>query len=199
MLSNDGLRRDYESWLASVDLDDPPPTFTIPDRLELSHFEGRRAEHTNDGPVRFIWFGMAQNRVSLYSALANLERLACNGYDIELTIMDDRPDTTFNATRYFPIYHTRWHLDQEVSVIAAHDIALLPPYPGPWGKVKSNNKWLTAWGCGAPPLDGLDYEYLKGMAEIPSARQGAAASGWGRIKQEYDIRQSAVEWDELLC
>jgi len=200
VMSNEALRKDYERWMESDGIEDKPPVFTIPDRLELSHFEEhRRREHDDGDPVRFVWYGMANNRVSLYSAIANMERLAANGYDIELTIMDERPDAPFKVTNYFPIYHIEWSLEQEVQVIAAHDIALLPPYPGAWGVVKSNNKFLTAYASGVVPAKGSSYENLCSLADGRELRQEWADDGWNNyVKEHFDVRQTAVEWDELL-
>ena len=169
----------------------------IPDRLEMSHFSAQRV-HAEIKPVRFIWFGVATNRTSLFSAVANLERLVANGYRIELTIMDDRPESAFPISNNFPIYYARWSLDQEVAVITGHDIALLPPYPGPWGDIKSNNKHLTAWACGLPVLSSDSWsDYLAMMN--PCHRQEQAAAGHSMVLGHYTIEKSADQWEELLC
>jgi hypothetical protein len=185
--SNNNLEIDLERCL-----DDEVRTYTIPDRLEVEHFPLKR-EHSDLSPVRLIWYGIASNRVSLYAALANLERLAANGHRIELTIFDDHPEAEWCVTDAFAIYHTRWSLEKENAVIASHDIALLPPYPGPWGKVKSNNKTLTAWACGLPVWDGLDYAL--GYCNVTDVEHRILFSHHEIPKSS----ASARDWEEILC
>lgn len=170
----------------------------IPDRLELAHFD-RQAQYTERSPVRLIWFGVAVNRIALFAALANLERLAANGYAIELTICDDRPDDEMHWTDSFPIYHTRWTLESEVAVLTAHDIAILPPYPGPWGQVKSPNKTLTAWACGLPMTPGDYWPDLVDLVESANVRNATGIAGYRTVKQNHTVDKSAAEWEQLLC
>lgn len=186
--SCDALAGDFIAWSGCT-------CNVIPDRLELEHYPLRR-EHAYAQPVRFIWYGAQQNRVSLFGGLANLERLAANGVPVELTIFDD--GTGGWQDEYFPIYHADWSLAAENRVIAAHDIAILPPYPGPWGRVKSNNKYLTAWACGLPSTDGLDYDALYRLATESALRQHAADLGYKTVCAEYDVQDSAAEWRRLL-
>ena len=146
--------------------------------------------------MRFIWYGLAVNRVALFYGLVNLERLAANGHKIELTIMDDRPDQSWRVTDYFPIAHVQWRLEQENEIIANHDVAFLPPYPGPWGKVKSNNKTLTAWACGLPALSTHEYNDYEVLMDWQCRRN------WGVLGNvelaHVDVRQSAAEWMGLF-
>lgn len=181
------LADDFEEWCGIK-------PYVIPDRLELSHFHTQR-QHTDVSPVRFIWYGVAVNRISLFSAVANLERLAANGYKIELTIMDNQPEQPFTISNMFPIYHIRWTLESEVEIISSHDAALLPPYPGRWGEVKSNNKALTANACGLPVWVGGNYLYGLELCKYTAARRARAQFDMSEV----DVRQSAVEWEELLC
>lgn len=174
------------------------PVHTITDRLELSHFD-RQAQHTEREPVRLVWFGVAVNRVGLLAALANLERLAANGHRIELTVCDDRPEEPLNWTDAFPVYHTRWTLEGEVAVLAAHDLALLPPYPGPWGKVKSPNKKHTALACGLPYTTGEDYGELVHLVVDAHARQRLGEAGRAWVEENGRVEQSACEWKALLA
>jgi len=138
------------------------------------------------------------NRPALFGALANLERLAANGRDIELTICDERPDMVMRITNMFPVYHVLWELEQENAIIAAHDIAILPPYPGPWGRVKSNNRTLTAWACGLPATDCESYKELMTLMDADTrARLGADGRKW--VEEDYNVERSAREWERLLC
>jgi hypothetical protein len=189
--SSEALQADFDQWSLGV-----VPSYTIPDRLELDHFPLQR-QHQDVTPVRLIWFGLAVNRHALLGALTNLERLVCNGYPIALTILDDRPDQVW-TNPYFPIYHAQWSLERENEIIASHDIAILPPYPGPWGTVKSNNKRLTAWACGLPVTDGFDYERLEEAMGV-DFRRVVGAAGRESVEQNWTADLSARDWEAILC
>ena len=189
--SSEALAEDFNDWYGAE------TAVCIPDRLKLSHFHTQRI-HQDVSPVRFIWFGVAVNRISLYGALANLERLAANGHKIELTVFDNRPDIRLDFTDAFPIYHVLWDLQHEVDVIASHDVALLPPYPGAWGKVKSNNKYLTAWACGLPVVSGESYNHLLNRISGEKYRQSIADSNLDGLQKYHNVSQSAMEWEKLL-
>lgn len=194
--SNQALADDFNQWAQRSGVDNLPVAQTIPDRLELSHYPRQRT-HADVDPVRIIWYGAAQNRVNIFAALINLERLVANGYHIELTIMDDQPDNDWGFSIMFPIYYTRWNLAQENEIIANHDIALVPPYPGAWGKVKSNNRALTAWACGLPAVSGTNYGELESHVRNAKAREYGANLGRSFLS-DFDVRQSAEQWQELL-
>lgn len=195
--STSGLANDLRNWLHDSFMVDAPPITVIPDRLEPSHFIKRR-EHARADPVRFVWFGISINRGALFGAAANLERLADNGHNIALSIMDERPDKQYHDIEgSFPVFYTKWRLDKEVEVIAGHDIALLPPYPGPWGEVKSNNKRLTAWACGLPVVDGFDYTEMERLVVSHSARRVYAESHED-VFADYHVKDSAIEYEMLL-
>jgi hypothetical protein len=188
--SNEGLAKDLEDWGGY-------PVTVIPDRLELEHYSKRR-HHTQQDPVRFVWYGASQNRMAIYGGLANLDRLAANGHNISLTIYDDQPQTAWPYNHGFPIFYGKWRLDHENGVIAGHDIAYLPPYPGPWGKVKSKNKELTAWACGLPVTDGQDYQQMSDLVALASKRQIEADIGYQELIADYTVDKSAEQWKELL-
>jgi hypothetical protein len=190
--SNQGLAQDLTTWAKRH-------VRVIPDRLELSHFPLQR-EHVDTKPVRFIWYGIAVNRSAMVGAWTNLARLAALDYKIELTVFDERPEIELKLGPEVPVYHKRWRLAQENAVIASHDIALLPPYPGPWSTVKSNNKELTAWACGLPSTTGVRWH--DGFIELvdrASTRKAAGHGGRTAVEANHDVRQTAADWEELLC
>ena len=185
-----GLGEDF-TYCSKIDCD------VIPDRLDLSHFTKTKV-HAESNPIRLIWYGVSVNRISLFAALANLERLVANGCNIELTICDDRPDAELSWTDMLPVKHRRWSVENEVSTILEHDIALLPPYPGAWGKVKSNNKTLTAWACGLPVSTGEDYYELYDLCKSVEMRQALGTAGRNDVVSNWNVKNSAFEWQELI-
>lgn len=189
--SSTSLRCDFAQWC-----NHSVPSYVIPDRLELPHFPMRK-QHADTRPVRFIWFGLSNNRLAIFGALANLERLTANGYPIELTICDDAPGNEWKITDAFPMLYTRWSLERENQIVAAHDVALLPPYPGPWGEVKSNNKQLTAWACGLAVTSGINYDNLVKLMDANN-RKANADAGFKAVEDLYQVEQSARDW-EALC
>jgi hypothetical protein len=188
--SSQALADDFNEWY------EEETAVCIPDRLNPDHFPKKR-QHQNTDPVRFIWFGVAVNRIALFGAMANMERLVANGHNIELTIMDDRPDIPAQFTNKFPVYHVRWELDKENEILASHDIALLPPYPGAWGKVKSNNKTITAGLCELPVTKGVDYKVMQ--AYMVTEHRKEAAHEYHNLVNGLTVDRSAREWEALLC
>ena len=188
--SNPGLAEDFTEWSGR-------PCEMIPDRLELEHFPKQR-EHQAAKPVRFIWFGVSVNRLTLCGAWANLARLVANGHHISLTIMDNQPELLLGLGNEVPLNYIRFGLEIEAAVISSHDIALLPPYPGPWGKRKSNNKTLSAWACGVPVASGLDYRELVALVESAELRASEGARGRREVEEHWNVEKSAEEWMDLL-
>lgn len=157
--SSPALAEDLRLWAAHRMPDVPSDSMRVtclPDRMDLQHYTHVR-QHENSNPVRFIWFGLAVNRFSLFGGIALLQRLQAEDHPVILTVMDNQPETWQGLPTNVLVKHVAWDLDRESEILAQHDIALLPPYPGMWGRVKSNNKKLTAWAAGLPYVDGEEY------------------------------------------
>lgn len=184
--SSEALADDLHFWAREQGVKCSPDV--IPDRLELSAFPIQHDHSKQSQVTRFIWYGMAANRIGIYAAIDNLHRLRANGHNLSLTIFDDRPDIQLDLG-HIPVYHSKWSLENENRVIAEHDIALTPPYPGAWGKVKSNNRTLTALACGIPAIPGDDYTELVNAVRYPS-----------RVifPNGYCVEDSAKQWQQLL-
>lgn len=187
------LAADLQTWKAMNDTE-PVPVAVIPDRVELSHF-APRPRYVPGDPVKLIWYGVAVNRVALFAAVANLIRWRGDGHDISLTIYDNAPDIRFSdLDAIMPVTYKRWTLDTEAETLAAHHIALLPPYPGPWGRVKSNNRTVTGLAAGLQVITGEDYY------ELPNAIRVMEAGHDRReyVAANYNVEQSAREWMDLI-
>ena len=184
--SSEALADDLHFWAREQGVKCSPDV--IPDRLELFAFPIQHDHSKQSQVTRFIWYGMAANRIGIYAAIDNLHRLRANGYDLSLTIFDDRPDIQLDLG-HIPVYHSKWSLENENRVIAEHDIALTPPYPGAWGKVKSNNRALTALACGIPAIPGDDYTELVNAIVYPSRVT---------FPSDFCVEESAKQWQQLL-
>lgn len=169
----------------------------IPDRLEPSYFTRYRV-HQQVAPVRFIWFGTMINRVALAPIWPNLIRLRAEGLDVELTLMDNRPELPLQFGPEVPLYYTKWMHRQELDVLASHDIALLPPLPGPWGEIRGNAKALAAWACRLPVTNGRNYELLKHLVTDPEAREERGRAGQEEVARHWTSDRSAAQWETLL-
>ena len=147
--------------------------------------------------MRFVWVGFSANYISLYAAITNLERLVSNGYAIEITIVCDKP--VGGEIAGTPLYSAGGLIDEELNaVMSSHDIALTPPYPGPWGKVKSNNKTILAWANGLPHTTGENYNELVALMDWETRKRlGETARGW--VEADWTADKSAREWEALLC
>ena len=192
VFSCDGLRDDFMAWYGETD----KPVAVIPDRVKLSHFTPRETIST-DKPLRFIWFGAGQNRHSVISSFAYLDRLYANGVECILTIFDDAGRQQVEMAKV-PMQFINWDLRYESQVISSHDIAILPGYPGPWGKVKSNNKCVTAAACGVVPTHGEDWEELWTLATNPDVRRERTLIYLDTVRRDYNVEKSAQEWKELI-
>ncbi len=190
--SNDALRSDFVRTFPGV------KTYTIPDRLELSHYDQQR-EHKERSFLRLIWFGLWYNRFPIYGALSALERARkMFNFDFSLTICDDRPDKPLEYETDVPITYQRWKLDEEARTLAAHDLAILPPYPPPWGELKSNNKTLSAWAAGLPVTKCYQFERFLALMRNSELRESEKRHNLKVLKEHFDIRKSAEQWREIL-
>lgn len=190
--SNSGLAKDFSGWYYRGGRH----AMVIPDRMKLAHYPIQR-EHRRVDIVRFIWFGARQNRHALIGCVPTLARLMANGVNLSVTIYDDTPEEAWQLEN-IPTLHGRWNLKQENATIAAHDIALLPPYPGAWGALKSNNKHLTAWACGLPVWDGIDYVHGYELATKANLRKLESDNGLAELRSGYLVEQSARELEHML-
>lgn len=195
--SNEPLLKDFLRWVQDVPIDHEIQAHVIGDRLDIGHFPKTR-QHQRVQTVRLIWYGVAANRVSLHAAIPTLERLACNGQQFAVTIMDNEPNHPWRISERFDTYHLQWTLARENAVLSSHDIALLPPYPGKWGQIKSNNKTVTAWANGLPVTQGIEYYELEALMNWHTRRE-AGNNGRATVHEHYDVAQSAAEWEALLC
>ena len=158
-------------------------------------------EHATVPVPTLVWYGQFANReICLASAALALKRLHVNRVPFRLRIIDNGggPQSTSRDLGMAELIEYRnWSLDRFETDLLECDVALLPPHPGRWGTMKSNNKQLTAAWLGLPTTDGQDYEGLKRLltdAEYRD-RSGRRARMWA--EREGHIDQSVQQWKDL--
>jgi len=170
---------------------------TIPDRM-LPSFHPTVADHGPRERVVLAWYGDAGNRIALQGYLPMLAYLA-HFYPLELRIIDNAPGLKVveEDSPHLPITHVPWALETVHAQLVGCDIAYLPPYPGPWGLLKSNNRDVTAWWCGLPVVRGDDVGAMAELLDSPDRRATVGAENRQRAEQEYDIARSVDQWKAL--
>ena len=149
-----------------------------------------------DCPI-LCWFGLSINRKpSLDQTGELLRRLLSEGVDFKLRIIDEKPDIPYITEAW--VEHARWRAGTIHVVLMECDVALLPTYPGIWGRVKSKNKTATAGWAGLPVTDGLDYFHIVELLTDSNLRKTEGADSRHVAEVHYDIRQSVVEWEKLV-
>ena len=187
IVSSQALGENFSQWSGKR-------SYRIDDCMSLDHYIYTR-EHEDRKPTRLIWFGLGPNIISLYGGLANLSRLAANGIEFELTLLTNQDP---GITAEFPVYYVPYDLSTEALILAEHDIAYLPPYPGPWGRVKSPNKRFTAFSAGLPVDDGSDYLHLLQACNDAEWRQRDATSNRKMIEDMYTSEHAARKLLQVL-
>ncbi len=185
----DGLRADFPALDIGVTV--------IPDRMDPA-FHPTAKRHTETAWPALLWFGQGWNRnASLSGALLTLHRLAAEGVRFRLRVLDNGAPGGVQVDGVDVEYH-RWRLETFHEELLAADVALCPPYPGPWGAMKSDNKLATAWWAGLPTADGLCPHRLKALLTDARARADAGRCYRRLAEAQYDVRQSVSEWEALL-
>ena len=191
-VSCEGLAEDFHRSFGLT------PT-VIPDRMPFVQ-EWKTSWEAKE--PKLVWFGYSMNRgPSLGGIGLILSRLMYERIPFRLRIIDDHPEIEpWQLDRLWSdkIECTKW---EEASIherLMECDIALLPPMPGPWAKMKSTNKQITAFWAGLPVHDGEDYYSLRDLLRHPTKRQAEGGKNRAVAEGSYDLRLSVKQWQELL-
>lgn len=165
------------------------PVVNVPDRLNLDYFTQKKKHGAK--AVRAVYFGFKHNAdVVLPQVLPTLGRLG-----LELLVISNKPFSAY-ATYGTTIKNVAWSQDSAYNDILYADMALNPPYlQGNW-RYKSNNKTLVAWGLGLPVANNA--EDLERFMD-PIARQNEADKRWQEIQQDWDIKLSVQQYQDILA
>lgn len=172
----------------------------IEDRLP---FQQGTKEHKEVEIPTLVWFGHSTNRLpNLIGQTIVWKRLMeADNIPFKMRIIDDMPemDQTFAfLSTNGRFEYRRFHYATEHKDILDCDVALLPPYPNPWGRMKGRVKWMTAAWAGLPIVDGNDYTLLADLLKNPISRQTFGESNRFIAERDYEIGKSIQEWKELL-
>lgn len=171
---------------------------TIPDRM-LASYHPSVVEHGERERVVLAWYGDSGNRLALTGYLPVLIYLA-HRFPMELRIIDNDPSMKLmlEDNDNLKITHIPWTHETFHAQLVRCDIAYLPPYPGPWGMLKSNNRQVTAWWAGLPVVDGNHIGELASMIESVELRRQTAIVNRQIAERDWDVRQSVKELVALV-
>ena len=174
----------------------------IIDRLP---FQSRFKQHRSVEVPKLVWYGYASNRaMNLNGVLFVLERLLRNNVPFVFRVIDDgEMQTTKNLALDASMEHIPWDMATVEDRILECDVALIPPYPGLWGRVKESDhhrghKAATAAWLGLPVCDGENYQYIKRLLTdwMFRTKEGQEARKWA--SESMEVHQSVVEWQALI-
>ncbi len=190
VVSSSGLAEDLRAELGQ-------PSTVIADRMAPGFHPTVKAHQHRARPV-LLWYGQGWNRLaSLSGALLTLHRLAAEGVQFRLRVLDDGAPDELHIDGVDVEYH-RWRLESFHDELLAADVALTPPYPGPWGRMKSLNRRVTAWWAGLPTAEGAHPAHLKALLTDARFRAEVGAHNRSLAETRYDVAQSAEEWEQLI-
>lgn len=181
----DSLREDY--GLEAI---------VIPDRLPYHTIV---KDHWDSPSPGLVWFGYAQNRQpAFYSGRIALNRLVVDAVKFRLLLIDGDGGETGQADANTYVERVIWNRQCFDIDLLNGDVAFLPAYPGIVGRMKSNNKEMTASWAGLPFSTGEDYRYLHRCLTDWKFRaaEGLKARAWAEA--EYEIGTSVEQW-KALC
>ncbi|MEJ2380250.1 MAG: hypothetical protein P8076_03605 [Gammaproteobacteria bacterium] len=171
-----------------------PSIAVIPDRMPPDAFSQLRRHEPRTRPV-CLWFGRAENRVGLQSMQLSLHYSARMGQPLTLRIVDDGPAR--GVTTAGPVEYRPWQLHTFQQELLDADVVLVPPYPGRWGELKSNNRSVTAWCAGIPTDDGWQPERLLPLLRDASLRARLGAELRREAERHYRVAESIRDWHQL--
>lgn len=169
------------------------PVKIIKDRFNIEDFPEKK-KHA--GPIKTaVWFGYYHNAELLKYAVPSLEARG-----IDLIVVADRDPFASTWAHDSKAYEKKYKFikfQQETlySDIQKADICVLPKGFRPQDEFKSENKTIIAQLCGLPVINNSDQ--VEGFMD-PDKRNQHIDSIYGKIKADYDCRNSVKEYKELI-
>lgn len=168
-----------------------PKTYVIPDRFDLAPIPAPRP-HTEPAKT-VVWFGYAHNALLMKQAMRILDEL-----NLKLIIIsNDDPLLHQWSKRDYKQFYTFMKYDEATiyQCLQLADFAVLPEGFRPVDAFKSNNKAIKANLAGLPVARTAEEVELYVDA---SERRKWFDSDYAKIREEYDIRLSVTEYQQLI-
>ena len=172
------------------------PVHIVPDRFDFRTVQGRKKNHIGRGPARIAaWYGYSHNYPALNTLVAELPKAGIT----ELIVVSDQITAYAPPPEVAPdlaISNRTWVLDTVYDQLLEADLVLNPqPRYGRW-RYKSNNKTVAAWAVGLPVAHDAT-ELRRWSSE--SSRVGEAEFRFRYAREEFDVRQSVAQYQELFA
>jgi len=188
VVSNEGLAEDLRRTFCRS-------STIITDRMAPAFHSSTKQHKSVEYPI-LLWFG-ENDLLSLNGVLLTLHRLAAEGVQFRLRILDDGARDEVHIDGVDVEYH-RWRLEAFHDELCAADVVLTPTYPGPWGRMKSINRQVSAWWAGLPTASGENPAQLKLLLTDARFRAEVGLHNRRLAEARYDVAQSVAEWKSLL-
>ncbi|MEO6523825.1 MAG: hypothetical protein ABIN91_19230 [Mucilaginibacter sp.] len=166
------------------------PVFHVPDRLDFNLFPNYIKRHTHPAK-KVIWFGYIHNaHVALKPWLTVIKSL-----NLTLEIISDKDYNNQSELVGIEYLWTKYEQSLIYQQLCDADIILNPKASKAFFKYKSNNKTIIGWNLGIPVAETL--EDLTRFLD-PLERRKEILVKKILVEQEYNIKQSVVEYDQIF-
>lgn len=172
-----------------------PHVAVIPDRMPSEAFQAVRRHEQRAEPV-CLWYGWFANRIALQAMQLSFYYALKSGRRCRVRIIDNGPGEGISMG--FPVEYRPWRLETFQAELLDADVVLVPPYPGRWGVLKSNNRSVTAWCAGIPTDDGWQPERLAELLGDAGLRTRVGAELRREAERDYRVEQSIADWERLI-
>lgn len=173
------------------------PAELIVDRLDLEEHPSAKV-HSGIGE-RVVWFGN-RNTIKYIELMKDALEEAYKKMPFTLEVISDQFEKMPKVS--MPVIYTTWNIKTVNDIIKKNDVAINPHAEDSVGSAKSDNKTITAWALGLPVVShGKQHHMacvLSAWLQSPEKRNEASRIGRSLVEQLYDIKQSALEYDEII-
>ena len=169
------------------------PIRVIKDRFDMTEFGNKKIHKGKAKQV--VWFGYHHNASALKLAVRSFESRG-----LTLKVISDQDPFAYRwasrSTEYAEMYrYLKYQPDTAYMDIQKADICVLPIQKRPNDIYKSENKEVIAQLLGLPVAK--DAEELDKLLTAEE-RNSQINAIYGKLKQDYDVRQSVKEYEELI-
>jgi len=170
-------------------------TFVLRDRLDLDLYKNVK-KHIDKKSYRILWHGCFCNIPSIDLARQDLERLGLE-FDITLVcVFDGTGQHKVKPFKNIKVEVIEWSNQAVIDELLKSDISINPRYDN-WKAYKSDNKTSVAWTCGIVCIERNFYYEIKKYLSSASLRNNQAKILRELVIKDYDVKDTAKEWQEI--